>query len=165
VDDEEVGRLVRARARAWRGTRGRAQESRWIAEPRSRRGRWLPAATALAVVLVLSVGAAAYASGPAPVRGVLAPVGDRVTHPWQGEPAGGRPTASPETREQLIPPSSISVSSESAHGPLALPSAVAPSHAAPSHAASSSKPTEDDHGRAREEQRKPTSSPSPHTDD
>jgi hypothetical protein len=160
VDEEEIGRLVRARARSWHGTRSRAQQGRWAAEPGSRRGRWLPVATALAAVLVLSVGAAAYASGPAPVRGVLAPVGDRVTHPWQGESPGRQPAASPVTRDQLIPPSSISVSSESTHGPRALPTAVQPSHPA-----SSSKPKQDDHGRAEEDQRKPTSSPTPHGDD
>ncbi|MBJ7612059.1 MAG: hypothetical protein JF924_07010 [Candidatus Dormibacteraeota bacterium] len=161
VDEEEIGRLVRARARAWRGTRGRAQQSCWAAVPGGRRrGRWLPAATALAAALVLSVGAAASASGPAPVRGVLAPVGDRVTHPWQGESPVRRPVASPETRGQLIPASSISVSSESSHGPRALPTA-----AQPSHPASSSKPKQDERSRAQEEQPKPTSSPSPHGDD
>jgi hypothetical protein len=159
VEEEEVARLLRARARAWRGSRGRAEEGRWARVAAGRRWRWLPAATALGAAALLSVGAAAYASGPAPVREALAPVGDRVTHSWRGEGAGSRPAAAPAT-QQLIPPSTISVSAESTQGPKALSGAVESPHPK-----TSGTPKEDDHRRDSGNQRRPSLSPSPHPDD
>jgi hypothetical protein len=93
MDEEEVTRLLRTRARAWRGARASAEQSRWAQPGAARRGRWawLPAMTALVCVALFSAAAAAYAGGPAPVRRVLAPVGDRVPLPWRAERSEDRP--------------------------------------------------------------------------
>jgi hypothetical protein len=160
VDEEEVARLLRARARAWRGARGRAHQGRWAAVAARRRWKWLPAATALVATALFSAGAAGYASGPAPVREALAPVGDRVTHSWRGDAPGRHPSAAPTTG-QLIPPSTISVSAESTQGPKAIP----PPAASPHPQTSATPKKEVDQGRASGDQRRPSHSPSPHPDD
>jgi hypothetical protein len=86
MNDEEVARLVRARARAWQGGRGSAKQSRWAQTvTRRRRWAWLPAVTALVSAGLLTAAAAVYARGPAPVRQVLAPVGERVPLPWHSD--------------------------------------------------------------------------------
>jgi hypothetical protein len=112
MNDEEIARLIRARARAWQGGRGSAKQSRWAQTvTRRRRWAWLPAVTALVTASLLTAAAAVYARGPAPVRQVLAPVGDRVTLPWhsdsreerlgtnlqkiQAEPSSGQPSSKP----------------------------------------------------------------------
>jgi hypothetical protein len=151
MDEEEVARRLRTRARAWRGALGSAEQSRWAQQGESRRRRWawLPAITALVCVALFSAAAAAYAGGPAPVRRVLAPVGDRVTRPWHATPAEDRPnvqtdklpsepTPGPKTSPGATSPSSVEPS-ESA--PRAVPSSGTP--AEPGASASSPKSKED----------------------
>jgi hypothetical protein len=119
MDEQEVARLLRARAQAWRGARGRVEESAWArqAPPRHHRWRWLPAATAVGAGALLATGAVAYGAGPAPVRAVLAPVGDRVSHPWHAEPQENPlPSLSHNddgTNQKVVTPSG-------GHGPRAI---------------------------------------------
>ena len=135
MDEEEVTRLLRTRARAWRGARGSAEQSRWAQPGAARRGRWawLPAITALVCVALFSAAAAAYAGGPAPVRRVLAPVGDRVPLPWHAERAEDRPNlpadklgSEPSPGAKTSPGSTAPSIEPSEKAPRAVPNGVVP---------------------------------------
>jgi hypothetical protein len=124
MNDEEVARLVRARARAWQGGRGSAEQSRWAQTvTRRRRWAWLPAITALVSAALFSAAAAVYARGPAPVRQVLAPVGERVPLPWHSDSREDHPATHLEGVQAA--PSAVQPASK------ALGSSVSPAVASP----------------------------------
>jgi hypothetical protein len=147
MNEEEVARLVRARARAWRGGHGSAKQSRWAQAPRRRRRwAWLPAVTALVSASLFTAAAAAYARGPAPVRQVLAPVGDRVSLPWHSDSREDH--TGTQVVEKVQTDSSPGQPTSKPVGSSGGPAVVAPRHLEDDRAGSGpqASPTSDDRG-------------------